>query len=284
MDGDWIEQIGAISGGATEQSPCRQSATTYWQSSGVNPEPLVYRANLPAGLHFGCGLMPGIESVAEFGSMAVQGAGATLVICTGPTTMTTTLAPGQFHSAGLSTEQSDLHSFGALADFASRQGQACLALGKVSVQVIARLAMPIDPWFQGTARDMAREARALELLAVFEEALCDRSPLSSTVPRSHGLAIKARDIIEAEYALPLTIADLAARVGCSSRKLTDAFRQVFTISIGGYVTRCRLEHAAALLSEGVRPAEVAYRVGYTPAHLAAAFKRQHGVSPSRWRR
>jgi len=37
-----------------------------------------------------------------------------------------------------------------------------------------------------------------------------------------------------------------------------------------------------LLRQGMRPTEVAYRVGYSPTHFATAFKRQHGISPSRW--
>lgn len=283
MQDGWIEAIGAMSGGATEQSACRQATTTYWQSSGINPEPLVYNAALPAGLHFGCGLTPEINSVADFGRMSVRGAGATLVACSSPATMTTTLAPGPFHSAGLSIAPAELEGFGALADFALRQGQACLSLSTVPVQVIARLAMPIDPWFQGTARDMAREARALDLLAVFEEALCARQRPPVGEQRLQRLALEARAIIEADYAAPLSIAGLASRVGCSARTLTEAFRQVFQISICGYVTRCRLDHAARFLGEGIRPTEVAYRVGYSPAHFATAFKRYHGVAPSRWR-
>lgn len=283
MDGKWIEAIGAISGGETEQAACHPSGSAYWQSSGVNPQRLEYQADLPAGLHFGCGLTPGIESVAPFGQMAVTGAGTTLVICTAPVTMTTILAPGQFHSAGLSAEPSQLDGFGPLANFARSQGNVCMALAGVPRTVIARLAMPIDPWFQGTARDIAREARALELVAVFEEALCRPRASDADVPRSRSLARKACAIIEAEFARPLSIAELARRTGCSPRTLSEAFRREFGMSIGGYLTRFRLDEAGRLLRQGVRPTEVAYRVGYSPAHFATVFKRQHGIAPSRWR-
>jgi AraC family transcriptional activator of pyochelin receptor len=282
MDTSWIEAIGAISGGATEQAACHPSGSAYWQSSGVNPERLEYQADLPAGLHFGCGLTPGIESVAPFGQMAVTGAGATLVICTAPVTMTTILAPGQFHSAGLSAEPSLLGGFGTLADFARRQGNVCMALAGVPRTVIARLAMPIDPWFQGTAREMAREARALELVAVFEEALCRPRAWDADAPRSRSLAREACAIIEAEFSRPLSIAALARRTGCSPRTLSEAFRREFGMSIGGYLTRFRLHEAGRLLRQGMRPTEVAYLVGYSPTHFATAFKRQHGIAPSRW--
>ncbi|MAF63338.1 MAG: hypothetical protein CL680_18005 [Blastomonas sp.] len=283
MDKDWIEAIGAISGAATEQAPCHPSGSSYWQSSGVNPKMLEYQADLPAGLHFGCGLISAMESVAPFGQFAVAGAGATLVICAAPVTMTTILASGPFHSAGLSTDPSQLDSFGPLADFARRKGNACMALSGIPHAIIARLAMPIDPWFQGSAREMAREARALELVAVFEEALC--RPVQSALdrPRSQALAGKARAIIESEFARPLSITDLARRTGCSPRTLSEVFRREFGISIGGYLTRFRLDEAGRLLRQGLRSTEVAYRVGYSPAHFATAFKRQHGIAPSRWR-
>ena len=284
MDGEWIEAIGAISGATTEQSACDHFGSSYWQSSGQNPEQLEYQAELPAGLHFGCGLTPGIQSAAPFGRMRIEGAGATLVVCTTGITMTTILAPGPFHSAGLSAMQSQLDGLGPLADYARRRGNVCMALSQVPRPVIARLAMPIDPWFQGTARDMAREARALELLAVFEGVLCHPQPADANAPRSRLLARAACAIIEAEFARPLSIAGLAQRTGCSPRTLSQAFRREFGISIGGYLTRFRLEQAGRLLRQGMRPTEVAYRVGYSPAHFATAFKRQHGIAPSRWQR
>lgn len=283
MDGQWIESIGAICGGRTEQSSCHPSGSSYWQSSGVNPERLDYQADLPAGLHFGCGLTPGIESFAPFGQLAVAGAGATLVICTTPVTIRTILAPGQFHSAGLSGELSQLDGFGPLADVARGLGNVCLAVSGVPMTVIAHLAMPIDPWFQGSARDVAREARALELVAVFEEALCRPCQSDADAPRSRRLAREACAIIETEFARPLSIAELARRTGCSPRTLSEAFRREFRTSIGGYLTRLRLDEAVRLLRQGVRPTEVAYRVGYSPAHFATAFKREHAVAPSRWR-
>ena len=283
MDGQWIESIGAICGGTTEQSSCHLSGASYWQSSGVNPERLDYQADLPAGLHFGCGMTPGIEISAPFGQLAVAGPGATLVICTTPVTLRTVLAPGQFHSAGLSGALSQLDGFGPLADLARGQGNVCMALSGVPMPVIAHLAAPISPWFQGSAREIAREARALELVAVFQEALCRPCQADADAPRSRRLAREACAIIESEFARPLTIAELARRTGCSPRTLSAAFRREFRMSIGGYLTRFRLDEAGRLLRQGVRPTEVAYRVGYSPAHFATAFKREHAIAPSRWR-
>jgi AraC family transcriptional activator of pyochelin receptor len=283
MDGKWIEAIGAISGGKTEHQACRHSPLTYWQSSGRNAEPVEYYADLPAGLHFGCGLTAGIESIAEFGRMTVTGSGATLVVCHSGSRMTTRLAAGRFHSAGLTVSAGELYGFESLGAFAQSSGDACLALAAVPLSVIMRLATPIDPWFQGAARAMACEARALELLAVFEEALCGAPADGAATGRAEQTALEARTIIEHEYAAPPTIVALAARVGCSPRTLTEAFREAHGMSIGTYLTQLRLEHAKALLRDGVRPTEVAYRIGYSPAHFATVFKRACGMAPSRWR-
>lgn len=283
MDNAWIDNIGAASGGETEHAPATRDASTYWQSSGSNPHEVSYDAELPAGLHLGCGVTSGIVSVAQFGTIDTRGAAATLVICTAPARLTTRLQPGAFHSAGLSLAAPPTEDFALLAAFAHQRGDSCVTLEGIPLSVVTRLATPIDPWFQGAARAIVREARAIELLAVFEMALCGRSAQEPNLSRVHDLAMKARAIIEAEHAAPPALACLAARLGCSPRTLTEAFRATFAQSIGAYLTRFRLDQAQRLMRGGMRSTEAAYRVGYSPAHFATAFKRQFGVSPSQWR-
>jgi AraC-like DNA-binding protein len=283
MDNAWIDIIGAVSGGETEHAPAAQPASTYWLSSGSNLQPVSYEADLPVGLHLGCGVTAGMISVAPFGHMDVQGAAATLVICTAPARMTTRLQPGPFHSAGLSLAAPPMGDFARLAAFARAEGDRVLTLEGIPLSVVTRLASPIDPWFQGAARAMVRDARALELLAVFQMALCGSCDAGGHRPRAHDIAMKARSIIEAEHTAPPALAQLAARLGCSPRTLTDAFRATFAQSIGAYLTRFRLEQAQRLMEQGMRPTQAAYRVGYSPAHFATAFKHQFGIAPSQWR-
>ncbi|MCG6116254.1 MAG: AraC family transcriptional regulator [Mesorhizobium sp.] len=283
MQGDWIEDIGASSGAATEQAACPQASGTFWQSSGIISQQLRYGAHLMPGLHIGCGITPGIRSEAKFGEMAASGSGATLVICRDPTHMTTTTEAGQFHASGVSISFEALRRYQPIARFADARGELCLNLTNVPKDVIARLAAPIDPWFQGVGRDLVREARAIELIAILEQALGDRLASGSIGARGRPLAMMAKDIIESEFATPITIEGLATRLSCSSRTLTTAFRQTFDLSVGAYVTRHRLTIGARLLRDGVRSTEVAYRIGYTPTHFATVFKRHYGVSPGGWR-
>lgn len=102
--------------------------------------------------------------------------------------------------AGLTVCAGELYGFESLAAFARNSGDACLALAVVPLKVIMRFATPIDPRFRGAARAMACEARALGLLAVFEEALCG-APTSHAAAHSTGSSASAG--IRTSGAMPL---------------------------------------------------------------------------------
>jgi len=91
----------------------------------------------------------------------------------------------------------------------------------------------------------------------------------------------AKDILISQYDNPPTLLDLARRVGVNDNKLKLGFREVFGITVFGYLHNYRMEMAQMLLQEGKQSvAEVASHVGYSnPGHFAAAFKRKFGMSP-----
>lgn len=82
-----------------------------------------------------------------------------------------------------------------------------------------------------------------------------------------------------------TVGELAERVGCSRAALARRFTALVGEPPMTYLTAWRLTLAADLLAEpGATVASVAAEVGYaTPYAFSAAFKRHHGVSPSRHR-
>jgi transcriptional regulator GlxA family with amidase domain len=109
----------------------------------------------------------------------------------------------------------------------------------------------------------------------------------STAARRSLILVEATLVIEARHDDPgLALADVARAVATSVRQL----QRVFTEHAGGAfrdeVIAIRMQHAAALLQETDLPvAEVGRRVGYSQAsHFAKAFRRHHGVPPSRLRR
>jgi AraC family transcriptional activator of pyochelin receptor len=284
MDTRWIETIGQASGGDTEQGFSARTSGTFWQSAGSNASRVTYPARVAAGLHLGCGVTPGIVSAGALGEMRARGSGATLVITQEPITMTTAVEAGSFQACGLSIALEAIARHSWLDRLVAAHGSVCLDLGAIPSATIRHLSAPVDPWFQGAARRLVHEARALELMAMLEQTQSEVSLCASASPRrTTALGTMARDILDASFTSPPSLGALAGRLQCSRRTLTHAFRKTVGVSIGAYVTLRRLELAALMLRDGVGSTEVAYRVGYSPAHFASAFKRHFGVPPSRWR-
>jgi transcriptional regulator GlxA family with amidase domain len=84
---------------------------------------------------------------------------------------------------------------------------------------------------------------------------------------------------------PWTVSSLGTQVGLSRAALARRFSQHVGESPLSYLTRWRLALAADLLAgTDLTLATIAARVGYAnPFALSAAFKRIHGVPPSRYR-
>ncbi|MEV0570480.1 AraC family transcriptional regulator [Dactylosporangium sp. NPDC050588] len=85
---------------------------------------------------------------------------------------------------------------------------------------------------------------------------------------------------------PWTVATLAAEAGLSRTPFARRFTQLLGQPPLTYLTWWRMTTAARLLQESGAPlSAVAARVGYSSEFaFAAAFKRQHGAAPGRYRR
>ena len=88
------------------------------------------------------------------------------------------------------------------------------------------------------------------------------------------------DVIEREYAGVVTLRTLASAVGRKPAYLGRLFRQHVGSTARDYLTRVRLEHAAALIREGVKIEAVALSVGYrSKKNFYQQFKKQFGTTP-----
>jgi AraC-like DNA-binding protein len=97
---------------------------------------------------------------------------------------------------------------------------------------------------------------------------------------------RARDVIDRDYAGPLTVSGLAAGAGYSPPHFIRAFRAAYGETPGRYLTRRRMERACELLrSVNLTVTEVCHLVGFTSlGTFSARFAEHIGRSPSAYQR
>ena len=106
----------------------------------------------------------------------------------------------------------------------------------------------------------------------------------TAVPLARHL-VRARDLADARYFEPLTVADLAAAAGLSRAHFSEQFRRAFGESPHAYLQTRRLERAAALLRGTDRSvADVCLRVGLASiGSFTTSFTRTFGMPPTAYR-
>jgi AraC family transcriptional regulator, regulatory protein of adaptative response / methylphosphotriester-DNA alkyltransferase methyltransferase len=107
------------------------------------------------------------------------------------------------------------------------------------------------------------------------------SSRAATTEARRALYDDALAIIRREFAGDLRLAEVARRIGASSRALQRAFAEHGDLSFSEELRATRLNVAARLLRGTDLPVgAVARRVGYCDhAPFTKAFRRQHGMSP-----
>lgn len=97
---------------------------------------------------------------------------------------------------------------------------------------------------------------------------------------------RARDLMDARYADPLDLDDLAAAAGFSRYHFAREFRAAFGETPGGYLSRRRVERAKDLLaSANLTVTEICVLVGFTSlSSFSRRFTELVGATPSEFRR
>ncbi|HEX2129058.1 MAG TPA: helix-turn-helix transcriptional regulator [Solirubrobacterales bacterium] len=97
--------------------------------------------------------------------------------------------------------------------------------------------------------------------------------------------LRAKDLVDARYAEPLTVDDMAAAAGLSRAHFSREFRRAFGESPHGYLLTRRLERAAALLRLTDRSIpDVCFSVGLRSlGSFTTSFGRAFGLSPAAYR-
>ena len=98
--------------------------------------------------------------------------------------------------------------------------------------------------------------------------------------------LRARDLADARYTEPLTVADLARAAGLSPAHFSREFRRAFGEPPHQYLLTRRLERAAALLQvTDWSVADVCFAVGaQSLGSFTVSFGRVYGCSPTAYRR
>jgi AraC-like DNA-binding protein len=138
-------------------------------------------------------------------------------------------------------------------------------------------------WAQhATADDLAAEEAVVALL---QAALRDCVPNHTAVgPATRGLIRRAKEVLEAELARPLSLRDVGEAVGASPAYLTHVFHRVEGIPLHRYRTQLRLARALAELPHAGDLTALALDLGFSShSHFAAVFRRAFGLTPSRFR-
>jgi AraC-like DNA-binding protein len=99
------------------------------------------------------------------------------------------------------------------------------------------------------------------------------------------IARRVRDLLDGNYAAPVSGDDLAAAAGCSRYAAYRAFRSVAGLAPGEYQRQLRLRAARQALAQGTPAGQAAADAGFADqAHLNRWFRRCYGITPAAYAR
>lgn len=160
--------------------------------------------------------------------------------------------------------------------------------GLSSAQPIVRLAEEASASFRSLVeRMLASKSETADIATL--GLLYQTVALLSGPPRRHGtenacIIEETESIIRRGLSLPLTVSDLAEKIGVHRSHLYRLFRGRYGISPHRYIVSAKMERAKELLADGrLSIRGVAESVGYPDQlEFSRAFKRYAGISPKKW--
>ncbi len=97
------------------------------------------------------------------------------------------------------------------------------------------------------------------------------------------VAYLMKKYVDENYAnTKLSLESIGKEISYSPKYLSSVFKKTYSIGVSGYINTVRIQHACALMREGVTSVnEISNRCGYTDAHyFCKMFKKTLGVAPS----
>ncbi|MFT3762248.1 MAG: AraC family transcriptional regulator [Pseudoxanthomonas sp.] len=138
--------------------------------------------------------------------------------------------------------------------------------------------------YEGELRRLYLVAKSIEIVCAVIQSYADGIDADGPVLRRAdiGKVRLARQIIEENLDEPLSVAELAAVVGMTIKKLQSGFQTLFRCSVGQVYKQVRLSKAMVLVSKSDMPMiDIAIECGYEcPGSFTRAFKSAFGSSPT----
>jgi AraC-like DNA-binding protein len=136
-------------------------------------------------------------------------------------------------------------------------------------------------------KNLYYKGKGYELLSLYFNGIKDPDIVKSLFPidRQYALKIKkAKEIIIANLAEPLSVSALAFDIGLTSKDLKTGFRQLYGHTVYGFVFDYKMESARKLLESGsFNVNEVGLKIGYSSGgHFIVAFKKKFATTPKKY--
>jgi AraC-like DNA-binding protein len=194
------------------------------------------------------------------------------------------LEAGAWRSLAFLGHRDALDRWGLAEDLAAEPGRGEPSFLWQDMPVEASMAVRsvFHSTYTGELRRAFAEAKCLEAICAVLDAR-NRGQNDTNIGVSVGELRRVRaanDILEAEFATPVTLYALARRVGLNRTKLASAFKSAFGVTVFDRLRDVRMAEARRLLRQGATVVEVAEAIGYESAGgFSRAFKDLFGVTP-----
>lgn len=143
--------------------------------------------------------------------------------------------------------------------------------------------------FAGQMKRIFLLSKSMEILLMQTDAFVSRAAGQAeapTTPTDHERVRYAAEYLISRVTDPPNLSELARKAGLNEYKLKRGFREVFGMSVFGYLATHRLMHARQMLLDTDKTAaEIAFEMGFSsPQHFNNAFKKHFGIPPGRFLR
>ena len=143
--------------------------------------------------------------------------------------------------------------------------------------------MRAAPWYRELCNSLLVQACVLFLRLNAGEG--GRPSQSIPCTGMHEAVAQVRSYIEENYALPLTLREIAEHIGYTPEYLSHLFSSTTGVSVHHYLMHVRIEQAKEKLKRTGRPIkEICFDCGFKSIHhFSRAFKGAEGIPPAAWR-